>query len=145
MEVGDDVLNVADGKAIWFYSRQNEQAIVSTYQGELKTPWEILVEYSDAYAPLAVEEVELDGRSCYLLSLVPRTQEVQVSLLKIWVDRKKWHLRRLEEFKNNEDKTTYILKNHRTNKKVGDELFRFELPEGVEVIDRRVAEPINGS
>jgi chaperone LolA len=144
IEVGNDILIVADGKSIWLYNRQNEQAIVSTYEGELKTPWEILIEYSDAYAPLAVEEVDLDGRSCYLLSLVPRVPKAQVSLLKIWVDRKKWYLRRLEEFKNNEDRTTYVLKDHRTNKKLGDDLFRLELPEGIDVIDRRIAEPANG-
>ena len=144
VEVGGDVLIVADGETIWVYTRQNEQAIVSTYEGELKTPWEILVDYSAAFAPLAVEEVELDGRPCYLLSLRPRVEKSQVSLLKIWVDRKKWHMRRMEEFKKNEDRTTYLIKDHRTNKKVEEELFHFELPKGVEVIDRRVAEPANG-
>ena len=144
VEVGADVLVVADGEAVWVYTRQNDQVVVSPYEGELKTPWEILVDYSEAYAPLAVEEVELDGRACYLLKLLPRAERSQVSLLKIWVDRKKWYLRRIEEFKKNEDETRYILKDHRTNKKLDDDLFHFKLPEGVEVIDRRTAESADG-
>ncbi len=32
---------------------------------------------------------------------------------------------------------TYMLRDHRTNKKIDDEVFSFEVPEGVEILDRR--------
>ena len=57
--------------------------------------------------------------------------------MKIWVDRKRWFLLKVEQLETNDNVTTYILKDHKTNKKLEEALFRFTPPEGVEVIDRR--------
>ena len=46
----------------------------------------------------------------------------------------------VEQLEANGNLTTYRLKDHRTNKKIDDEVFAFEVPEGVEVLDRRVPE-----
>ncbi len=89
-----------------------------------------------------MEEGELDGRPCYALLLKPRT-EGYVAQLKIWVDRKRWHLLKAEQVEVNDNVTTYILRDHRTNKKLDPELFGFEPPEGVDIIDRREPEPLN--
>ena len=135
LENGDIV--IAEGEAIWAYNKKNQQVVVSAYAGELKTPWEILLDYTESYAPIAVEEVKLEGRPCYMLSLRSRTQGSYVEQMKIWVDNKRWQLLKAEQREVNDNITTYILKDHRTNKKLDDALFRFELPEGVDVIDRR--------
>jgi len=145
VEVEDGDLVVADGQAIWAYSAENEQVVVSSYAGELRTPWEILVEYADSFAPVAVEQTELGGRDCYLVTLQPRPGAAhsaagnQVRRMRIWVDEDKWHLLQAEQLEANDDVRTYVLKGHRTNKKLDDELFRYEPPDGVEVIDRRPA------
>ena len=137
LELEDGSLVVADGEAIWAYTKQNEQVVVSTYADELKTPWEILVDYTENYVTQAVEEAKLDGRSCYLLNLRPRVASSYVTQMRVWVERKHWHLLKVEQVEVNDNVTTYILKAHRTNKKLDRELFHFEGPEGVEVIDRR--------
>ena len=137
LELEDGSLVVADGEAIWAYTEQNEQVVVSTYAGELRTPWEILVDYTENYVTQAVEEVKLDGRSCYLLNLRPRAASSYVTQMRVWVERKNWYLLKVEQVEVNDNVTTYILKAHRTNKKLDSDLFRFERPEGVEVIDRR--------
>ena len=137
LEVEDGDLVVADGQAIWAYVKKNVQVVVSPYRGELKTPWEVLFDYAESYAPIAIEEVKLDGRSCYLVSLEPEIANSRIAQMKIWVDRKRWFLLKVEQLETNDNVTTYILKDHKTNKKLEEALFRFTPPEGVEVIDRR--------
>lgn len=145
VEVEGGDLVVADGQTIWAYSGENAQVVVSPYEGALRTPWEILVEYADSFAPVAVEETEVDGRDCYLVTLRPRPGAAytaggaQVKRMRIWVDGKKWHLLQVEQLEANDDVRTYVLKGHRTNKKLDDGLFQYEPSAGVEVIDRRPA------
>lgn len=134
---GGDVV-VADGQAVWSYIERNNQVVVSPFEGEVKTPWEVFFDYSERYTPIAVEESELGGRSCYLLVMMPENEVSVVERMRIWVDRKKWLLLQVEQLEANGNLTTYLLKDHRTNKKIDDEVFAFEVPKGVEVLDRRV-------
>ena len=131
---------VADGQTVWSYVERNRQVVVSSYAGELRTPWQIFVDYSDNYIPLAVEETKLNGRSSYMLVLGPANQSEVRSRkqMKVWVDKKKWWLMQIETLEDNGDITTYTLKNHKENKKIKDDVFAFEVPEGIDVIDRRV-------
>ena len=131
---------VADGQTVWSYVKRNRQVVVSSYDGELRTPWQIFVDYSDNYIPLAVEETKLSGRSSYVLILGPANQSEVRSRkqMKVWVDKKKWWLIQIETVEDNGDITTYTLKNHKENKKIKDDLFAFEVPKGIDVIDRRV-------
>ena len=138
LDNGDSM--VADGQTIWSYVERNRQVVVSSYDGELRSPWQIFVDYSDNYVPLAVEETELNGRSSYMLILGPVNQSEVRSRkrMKVWVDKKKWWLIQIEAVEDNGDITTYILKNHKENKKIKNNVFAFEVPEGIDVIDRRV-------
>jgi chaperone LolA len=137
LDNGDAV--VADGQTMWSYVARNKQVVVSTYEGELRTPWQVFVDYSDKYVPLAVEETELNGRSCYMLVLRPMGQADTSSKkqMKIWVDKKKWWLMQVETVEDNQDITTYTLKGHRENKKIEDDVFAFDMPKDIDVVDRR--------
>jgi outer membrane lipoprotein carrier protein len=141
LEVDDGDLVVADGRAIWAYSRKNRQVIVSSYAGELKTPWEVLGDFSETYAPEQVEEVKLGDRPCYLLSLKPQTSGALVGQMKVWIDRQRWLPLRVEQLETSENVATYILREHQTDRPIDAALFRFAVPEGVEVIDRRKPDP----
>ena len=136
---GGDVI-VSDGDAVWSYVERNAQVIVGPYEGEVKTPWEMFFDYSERYTPIAVEEKKLDGRSCYMLVMLPESNVSVIERMRVWVDRKKWLLLQVEQLEANGNLTTYRLKGHRTNKKIDDKVFAFEVPEGVEVLDRRTPE-----
>jgi chaperone LolA len=140
VEVEDGDLVIADGEAIWVYNKANDQVIVAAYENELRTPWEILVEYAEGYAPVSVAETELDGKDAYLVILQPRPDappNLQVTRLRVWVGRKDWDLLQVEQLETNDDIRTYVLSDHRRNKKLDDDLFAFSPPDGVEMIDRR--------
>lgn len=141
VEMEDGSLVVADGEAIWTYTPRNEQAIVSPYQADLQTPWEILMDYSGRFRPIATEQAELDGRSCHLLIMEPYAETTQVVQLKVWIDRRRWYLRRVEQFETNGNVTTYTLRGVETDRRLDDSLFEFVVPEGTDIIDRRPAPP----
>ena len=141
VETDDGNLVLADGQTIWAFIKQNEQIIASSYDGELRTPWEILLDYSANYIPVQVEEVQHEGRPAYAVSLKPRLQNSSISHLKIWVHRKSWFLLKVEQTETNHDVTTYVLKEHKTNKKLDETLFAFEPPENIELIDQRRTVP----
>ena len=136
---GGDVI-VSDGDAVWSYVERNAQVVVGPYEGEVKTPWEMFFDYSERYTPIAVEETKLDGRSCFLLVMLPESNVSVIERMRVWVDRKKWLLLQVEQLEANGNLTTYRLKDHRTNKKIDDKVFAFEVPEGVELLDRRKPE-----
>ena len=133
---GGDVV-VADGKSIWSYAKRNSQVVVSPYEGEVQTPWDVFFDYSDRYTPIAVEENQLGGRSCYMLVMAPENELSVVEQMRVWIDRKKWLLLQVEQREANGNLTTYRLRDHRTDKKINDEVFAFDVPEGVEILDRR--------
>ena len=140
-EVEKGYLSGGSSAGIWSFSSQNRQVVVSDYDGEFRTPWEILVDYADTYRPIAVAEVDLMGRPSYELTLLPAASTSQVARLKVWVDRKKWHLLKVERVEVNDNVTTSRLPGHKTNKKLDDSLFRYRVPEGLQVIDRREVVP----
>jgi len=141
VEVEGDLI-IADGKSIWSYTKDNNQVIVSDYDTEFLTPWEILVDYSQTFDPVSVAQAKLSGQSCYTIVLKPQNETStvegqKVQWMKIWVDKKHWYLLQVEQLEANEDLRTYILKDHRVDKKLNNELFFFDDIDGVDVIDRR--------
>ena len=75
-----------------------------------------------------------------MLVMLPESNVSVIERMRVWVDRKKWLLLQVEQLEANGNLTTYRLKGHRTNKKIDDKVFAFEVPEGVEVLDRRTPE-----
>jgi outer membrane lipoprotein-sorting protein len=133
VEAGD--LVVADGRAIWVYSKRNQQVVVSEYNGEVRTPWQILLDYTAQWTPAGVEEIRLGGQACYLLTLQPPGGGGRQ--LKVWLERRRWLLLKVEERDESGNLTTYTLRDHRLGPALKPSLFRFVAPPGVEVIDRR--------
>jgi outer membrane lipoprotein-sorting protein len=150
VETEDGDLVVSDGVSVWAYVVDNEQVIVTPSSGELRTPWEILTEYSEGFAPVDVKELKIDGRSAYVLTLEPQDGASyvaaggQVVVMRVWVDKKEWFLLKVEQLEANDDLRTYILSKHKRNAKFKDDLFTFLPPEDVEVIDRRPVDLGNG-
>ena len=91
---------------------------------------------------MSVAQAKLSGQSCYTIVLKPQNETStvegqKVQWMKIWVDKKHWYLLQVEQLEANEDLRTYILKDHRVDKKLNNELFFFDDIDGVDVIDRR--------
>ena len=133
---GGDVV-VADGEAVWSYVVHNGQVVISPYEAQIKTPWEVFFDYTERYVPIAVEESELGGRRCYLLVMEPENESSVIEQMRVWVEPRRWLLLQVEQREANGNRTAYVLRDHRVNRRISDEVFVFEVPEGVEVLDTR--------
>lgn len=134
-EGGD--LVVADGQAIWVYDRRNQQVLVGPYATSVRTPWEALTDYRTQFVPGAAEQVRLDGRSCYLVALRPADPASELVSMRIWVGVRDGRLAKVEQTEAGGDVSTYLLRDHQVDVSLDQGLFRFEVPAGVQVIDRR--------
>ena len=85
VELDNGDLIVASGDGIWNFNSKNRQVVVRDYDGELKTPWEILLDYSHTYMPLAVNKTELAGEACYELTLASNAAEARIAQIKVWI------------------------------------------------------------
>ena len=137
VEVDDGNLVIADGKAIWVYNRKNAQAVANSYSGQIRSPWEVLVDFQSAQAPGSAEQTSLGGRPCYLVTLVPRVADGNLARTRVWIGQRDSLLLQVEQLDITDDLTTYTLQDQRTNGALADRLFRFQPPAGTEVIDRR--------
>jgi outer membrane lipoprotein-sorting protein len=135
VEVEGGDLVVADGQAIWVYSKKNQQVVVSQYQGEVRTPWQILFDYSSKWTPVSAAETKLNNQGCCLLVLQPPGGEG--GQLKVWLERRRWLPLKVEQRDESDNLVTYTLRDHQLGAALKPSLFRYTAPPGVEVIDRR--------
>jgi len=136
---------VTDGVTVWNYDSANEQVVISRYesskddQSQEKLLFDLILlgDYSDRYAPHYAGEARVDRKSCHLVALDARQDETYISQIRLWVDRDRWLVRQVEYRNINDDVTTYALSDLKTGKKLKATRFRFDPPDGIEVVDLR--------
>ena len=69
--------------------------------------------------------------------MAPENKASVVEQMRVWVDPRGWFLLQVEQREANGNRTAYVLKDHRANRRIDDEVFSFKVPEGVEVLDTR--------
>ncbi len=136
---------VTDGKTAWTYSSVNEQVVMSNYRAvqddrsyeKLLFDLILLGGYSDRFVPRYVGEVRVNRKTCHLVELIARQEESHIPYIRLWVDRKVWLVRQVEYQNINDDVTTHMLSDLKVDKSIREEIFTFQPPEGVEVVDLR--------
>lgn len=136
---------VTDGERAWSYDPSNEQVLLSDYtavdqdQSYEKLLFDLILlgGYENRFSPNLDGEERVEGKRCHLLTLTPTDPDAYVDRVRLWVDRKAWLVRKVEYRNINADETTYVLSDLKENKRTNEETFRFQAPEGVEVVDLR--------
>ena len=77
------------------------------------------------------------GRRCHVVDLRSNEQDAYIEAVRLWIDRKEWLVRQIEYQNINGDVTTYELDQLKKNKKHKKDVYQFQTPEGVEVVDLR--------
>jgi len=131
---------VVDGKSVWWYIPKNRQVTVQTFEeGEetFPTPYGIFRKYIDADESTETAVFEgsskIDGRACYILRLGVKGD----SNTRVWIDSKLYFPVRSVEERANGDRTTNVLRDIMLNGKLDSDLFTFEVPDSVTVVDMR--------
>jgi outer membrane lipoprotein carrier protein len=135
----DDRTIVTDGRTVWSYSRPNNQVLIDDFAMDDRSfsPENILVRAPSEFVPTLLGEEWFHDIEFTVIKLVPRDDQAFMQSMKVWVDPDSWLMGKVELVDANGKETTYIVEEIRINTDVDDELFRFRIPDGVDVVDLR--------
>jgi outer membrane lipoprotein-sorting protein len=137
-------VSVADGHQVWMYQpSQNEVLAGEVGPGEPSSPREmiqfvdeVIQRVLDTSDVKLVGEEEVASRATYKLELTPKDDEeafLPVGKATLWVDQERWIV--LQAHFNGEilGEGWMRVRSFEFNTGLGDDLFRFEIPEGAQV------------
>ena len=129
----------SDGVSVWTYSEANEQVLISdaSESKEALTPQAFLFQYTEGYQAEYEREEKVGKRTCYVVKLTPKEQATFVTEMTVWVNKKNGLTQKVTYTDINGNVTIYQLSLVQIDKQLDDALFRFDAPEGIEVIDMR--------
>jgi outer membrane lipoprotein-sorting protein len=133
---------IADGRDLWVYTPSTAPrqvlrislAQTPTY-GVNVMSW-ILDRPSERYEATYLGTEEIDGHRVDAVALFPIDQSLPFTSAVVWLDRESALPRRVKLAERNGTSRTITLTNPRLNKPLPEQIFRFEIPGGVRVIDR---------
>jgi len=129
---------VIDGKTVWTYLPKHNQVQISDFEhsGEhFASPNSIFDRYVDKREPVLLGEEEINGSDTDIIHLV--SSDPEDNKVTVWIDRTlHFPVKAVEETLSG-DVTTHVLSNVVINEKIDDDVFTFDPPEGVEVMDMR--------
>jgi chaperone LolA len=130
---------VTDGASVWTYSDINRQVFVDVFRDDPKalTPDRILTDVPRNYFATLLDKEKVNGTESYVLKLTPKDTKSLVKSLKVWAHPSEWIMVKVEVLDVSDNLTTYVTHEVKVNSGLSDQMFRFDAPPGVEVIDLR--------
>lgn len=141
-----DAVIVTDGQTAWFYSPVENQVIVADVS-DIPVDAQVIIQDMEGLMQwvLDVSEVELlgeedvAGAKTHKLSLTPKEDEERplpiTGTATLWVDQEQWIVLKAHFVAPNLGEGTMQVRSFELNPGLDDEIFTFEAPAGVEVIN----------
>jgi len=131
---------VADGRHFWLYypSTDRTQVIrtsIAKGGGAVDLQRQFIGNAAARFVATLNRSEVVDGHDSHALTLVPR-QASPYKVLRIWVDKDDFTVRRFEMTEENESVRRVELRNIRVNGMIPDNLFSFTPPQGTQVFDQ---------
>jgi outer membrane lipoprotein carrier protein len=131
---------VADGRYFWLYYPSSDRTqVIRTSIAEggqsVDLQQQFLSNPNQRFVATLAGDESVGGRSAYVLTLVPRGASAY-KILKIWVDKEDYLVRRFEMTEENESVRRVELRNVRTNHALANSLFTFTPPAGAQIIQQ---------
>jgi len=130
---------VLDGRHVWMYLPSTEPGQVRKIpMGSLPdyfNPRSLLNQPARRFEAKSVRRDQLNGRAADIVLLAPRDPNLPFSEVMLWVDREDGLPRRLQ-FKERSGATrTFTFADVRTNQRIPERTFIFDVPPGVRVVE----------
>jgi chaperone LolA len=131
---------VADGRHFWLYypSTDRTQVIrtsIASGGESVDLQQQFLSNPNQRFVATLAGEESVGGQASYVLTLVPRGAS-PYRILKVWVDKDDYLVRRFEMTEENNSVRTVEMRNIRTNHALPDALFTFTPPADAQVFDQ---------
>ncbi len=137
----EDQTIVTDGITVWTYSVFNNQVLIDRAKKDdgAMLPRDLLFKYPRDYYATLLDEVEYNGEDHYILKLDPKEDTHGfIKSMKIWVNGDNYLISKIEYTDFNDNTSLFEIKKIITNKSLSDSFFKFQTPEGADVIDLRL-------
>ena len=135
-EKPDRQLVITDGKKLWIYRPDDSQVMVGkapSFFGEGKGAGFL----SDIRDVRKNFEIAFDGMSKdsnYVLKLVPKKKTYDISRIYLLISPDTFDVVQVVTYNSYEDETRIELINYEYKENLADSLFKFEIPEGVDIV-----------
>jgi len=131
---------VADGRYFWIYYPSTDRTQVvrtSIAAGGEQADFQkqFLSNATDRFVATLNGEEAVGGRPAWALTLVPK-RESPYKVVRIWVDRQDYMVRRFEMTEENNSVRRVELRNLKVNEPVSDALFTFTMPAGAHIFEQ---------
>jgi outer membrane lipoprotein-sorting protein len=135
VELGNDIL-VSDGKTYWQYNKAGKQVIIDNFCNvELSYhPSQLLSTFLTGYS---YKEAEKSATETVLKWSTDDPAKSQYKEIELRVNTKSGEVQQLKMIDRNDNIQTYIFKKTVFGAKIPKEVFTFEVPEDVQVLDNR--------
>jgi len=132
----EDQVIVSNGTTLWTYSKPSHRVLVDklVVSDDALLPRQILFRYTQDYRSRVTGEEAILENPCYKVVLIAKTPDVFIPQVCVWIDKKEWVPRKVEQIDIDENRTIFLLRSLQMNSILKEETFRFTVPEGAEVI-----------
>lgn len=133
----EDEIIVTDGQFLWNYSEENQQVIKNRLDKSKNTfkPNQYLSNFRSEYKTELTGEEKVDKVKCYKLKLTSKKDDLFITKMTIWVDKKSLLAKKLEYQDSNDNQVTLVFDHMKINQGISDSRFVFKTPPGVEELD----------
>lgn len=128
---------VTDGRLLWFFSEKNNQVTIHKLNESknIFKPQDYIYNFRANYNPQLGENEKVDKRPCYKLILTPKKEDLFITRMTLWIDKKNLLVRKLEYQDINDNNVSLIFNKIKINSDIEDSQFVFTPPKGAEVVD----------
>ena len=136
-------VTVTDGQAAWFYSPAENKTVV-TDVSDLPADAQTIIQDMEGMIQQVLDngevellgEKEIAGAKTYKLRLEEQEKRLPLEgTATLWVDKKQWIVLKAHFIAPNVGEGTMQVRSFELNPGLDDEIFTFEVPEGVEVVN----------
>lgn len=130
---------VTDGETVWSYSASNKQVLIDRFKSDERTltPERILTAAPSDFSAAVLGKEKIGKIDATVLKLVPRDEQSLIKTMKLWIDDSDWMMMKVELTDVNGKVTTYSVTDIRLNIGLPDSRFKYQIPEGTDVVDLR--------
>ncbi|HEU5171284.1 MAG TPA: outer membrane lipoprotein carrier protein LolA [Gemmatimonadales bacterium] len=134
---------VIDGRYVWVYTPSTTPGQVlrlplpsgGPVYGYNLIAW-LLDRPHERYESMWLRADRLDGRAVDVVEMVPAVPDMPFTKATVWLDRSDGLPRRIEIEETSGQRRTLTLHNLRANVRITDATFRFQVPDGVRVVEQ---------
>ncbi|MCX8057434.1 MAG: outer-membrane lipoprotein carrier protein LolA [Ignavibacteria bacterium] len=135
LEINGQII-VCDGSTVYSFSRKAKRVVITNYEENFYSPQNLLIEIPNYSKIQLLSEEKIKDKKVFKFSLSPSRSNPEFKSMFLWIDQNKniWKIQTEDWAGNN---YTFTVQKFLFNQDLKNELFKFNIPAGVKVVDLR--------